>query len=518
MSFTESLEDLVAQNPNGLLSAHTTWGRVPLGLVFDVQNGFPFESRYFNASGDGMPLLRIRDVVRGSTETHYSGKYDPAFVVNRGEIVVGMDGDFHCRVWQGAPALLNQRVCRLTPRSDRYSSALLAQVLQGYLDAVNGKTSAITVKHLSSETIKEIPLPLPPPREQERIVEVIDSYVTRLDDAVASLERVEAKLKAYRASVLKAAVEGRLVPTEASLARAEKRDYEPAEVLLARMLKERRRRWEEAELAKLKAAGKTPKDDKWKARYVEPVAPDGSTLPELPEGWCWTSLGQAFTVTVGATPSRSVPTYWNGDIPWVSSGEVSFRRIKGTKEAITSAGLDASSTKMNPRGSVLLGMIGEGKTRGQAAILDIDACGNQNAAAIWVSQTEVPPEYVYHYLVGQYETTRRRGSGNNQPALNKARVEAIPLPLPPVDEQRRIVERLERDESTIADSEATVEREWKRIHRLRQAILKWAFEGKLVDQDPTDEPAETLLSRIRTERATVSTPKKTLGRGARGAA
>ena len=116
-----------------------------------------------------------------------------------------------------------------------------------------------------------------PASEQRRIVEAIDSYLTRLDDAVASLERVQAKLKAYRASVLKAAVEGRLVPTEASLARAEKRDYEPAEALLARILKERRRRWEEAELAKLKAAGKTPKDDKWKARYEEPVAPDTST-------------------------------------------------------------------------------------------------------------------------------------------------------------------------------------------------------------------------------------------------
>ena len=126
-----------------------------------------------------------------------------------------------------------------------------------------------------------------------RIVDAIDSYLTRLDDAVASLERVQAKLKAYRASVLKAAVEGRLVPTEASLARAEKRDYEPAEVLLARILKERRRRWEEAELAKLKAAGKTPKDDKWKAKYEEPVAPDTSTLPELPEGWCWASVGPA---------------------------------------------------------------------------------------------------------------------------------------------------------------------------------------------------------------------------------
>ena len=84
MSFTESLEDLVAQNPNGLLSAHATWSRVPLDLVFDVQNGFPFESRHFNSSGEGMPLLRIRDVVPGSTETYYSDKFDRAFVVNRG--------------------------------------------------------------------------------------------------------------------------------------------------------------------------------------------------------------------------------------------------------------------------------------------------------------------------------------------------------------------------------------------------------------------------------------------------
>src|SRR6267378_3319568 len=104
--------------------------------------------------------------------------------------------------------------------------------------------------------LEEESLPLAPAPEQQRIVETIDSYLTRLDAAVASLERVRAKLKAYRASVLKAAVEGRVVPTEASLARAEKRDYEPADVLLARILKERRRRWEEAELARLKAAGK----------------------------------------------------------------------------------------------------------------------------------------------------------------------------------------------------------------------------------------------------------------------
>ena len=136
--------------------------------------------------------------------------------------------------------------------------------------------------------------------EQHRIVEAIESYFTRLDDAVATLERVQRNLKRYRASVLKAAVEGRLVPTEAELARAEGRDYEPASVLLERILAERRRRWEEAELAKMKAKGKTPKDDKWKAKYKEPVAPDTSNLPDLPEGWCWATVEQlASTVATG---------------------------------------------------------------------------------------------------------------------------------------------------------------------------------------------------------------------------
>lgn len=143
-----------------------------------------------------------------------------------------------------------------------------------------------------TEFLVEQFLPVPPSGEQRRIVEAIDSYLSRLDAAAASLARVEAKLKAYRASVLKAAVEGRLVPTEAALAKQEQRDYEPASVLLDRILGERRRRWEEAELARLTKAGKPPKDDKWKAKYEQPAAPDPSKLPPLPEGWCWATVEQ----------------------------------------------------------------------------------------------------------------------------------------------------------------------------------------------------------------------------------
>ncbi|MBK6767732.1 MAG: hypothetical protein IPG72_01595 [Ardenticatenales bacterium] len=120
--------------------------------------------------------------------------------------------------------------------------------------------------------------------EQHRIVAALESHLSRLDAALAALTRAHRNLARYRASVLHAAVTGRLVPTEAELARAERRGYEPASALLTRILAERRRRWEEAELAKMVAAGKAPKDDRWKGRYVEPGGAETEGLGELPEG------------------------------------------------------------------------------------------------------------------------------------------------------------------------------------------------------------------------------------------
>ncbi len=132
--------------------------------------------------------------------------------------------------------------------------------LPAYLRAINGATSSVTVKHLSSRTVQEIPLPLPPRSEQDRIVAEIEKQFTRLDAAVAALKRVQANLKRYRAAVLKAACEGRLVPTEAELARKEGRTYETGEQLLARILKERRAKWEADQLAKMHASGKPPSE------------------------------------------------------------------------------------------------------------------------------------------------------------------------------------------------------------------------------------------------------------------
>jgi type I restriction enzyme S subunit len=351
------------------------------------------------------------------------------------------------------------------------------------------------------EQMASYPLPFPPLPEQRRIVAEIEKHFTRLDAAVAALKRTRANLKRYRAAVLKAACEGRLVPNEAELAQAEGRNYEPADVLLERILQERRARWEADELAKMRAKGKVPKDDGWKTRYRELAPPKVAGLSGLPEGWAWASIGQLFQVFVGATPSRARPEFWDGDIPWVSSGEVAFCTIHWTHERITEAGLRNSSTEVHPPGTVLLGMIGEGRTRGQAAILAASACNNQNSAAIRVSEAGLPPEYLYRFLEGQYEQTRQIGSGNNQPALNKSRVQSIVFPLPPLVEQHRIVAEAERRLSVVDEFEKTVEHGLQRAERLRQAILKRAFEGKLVPQDPNDEPASVLLEWIRAERA-----------------
>lgn len=135
--------------------------------------------------------------------------------------------------------------------------------------------------------LESLRVPVPPAAEQQRILESTDELLSDLDAGVVALERVQAKLKHYRASVLKAAVEGALTAEW----RAQHPATEPASALLTRILAERRRRWEEAQLTKFKIAGKAPTKD-WKAKYQEPIAPDASKLPSLPKGWCWASLDQ----------------------------------------------------------------------------------------------------------------------------------------------------------------------------------------------------------------------------------
>lgn len=326
--------------------------------------------------------------------------------------------------------------------------------IRDYL-AANASGVGGSLMRIKASTVKDLPLPLPSVEEQCRLVAELEKHFSRLDEAVATLKRVRANLRRYVAATLHAAFAGELVPKEAELARQHGRLFETGSELLVRLISTR------------------------DSRKTKAVELSRMSLGERAiEGWAWTTLGECFKVGVGATPSRKEAAYWGGSVPWVSSGEVQFSRISRTNESITEAGLANSSTQINPAGSVLLGMIGQGRTRGQAAILDIAAANNQNCAAIWVSCTPVPPEFVYYWLMSRYEQTRGEGSGNNQQALNKSLVEAIPLPLPPLVEQHRIVAEVDRRLSLVREVEAQVSANLARAHVSRHAMLSRSFGGE----------------------------------------
>lgn len=366
-----------------------------------------------------------------------------------------------------------------------------------------------------------LPVPIPPLSEQPRILGDLESLLSRLDAAAASLARVQAKLKAYRASVLKAAVEGRLVPTEAALAKQEQRDYEPASVLLDRILGERRRRWEEAELARLTKAGKPPKDDKWKAKYEQPAAPDPSKLPPLPEGWCWATWSQiGFSQNGRPFPSSE---YRDNGVRLLRPGNLfDDGQVKWTEKntrCLPERWADEYSGHLIGSGEIVMNLTAQSLADdflGRVCITPVNewCLLNQRIARL------TPILCAPRYLLWMFKSSWFRGfvsslnTGSLIQHMFTSQLEHFPIPLPPLEEQLRIGDEVERRISVAEGSAAICERSRGRATRLRQAVLKWAFEGKLVDQDPRDEPADVLLARIAAERAAAPSPK-TRGRRAK---
>ena len=297
--------------------------------------------------------------------------------------------------------------------------------------------------------LEQAPFPLPPLAEQRRIVAEIEKQFTRLDASVAALKRVQANLKRYRASVLKAACEGKLVPTEAELAHADGRDYEPADRLLERILAERRARWKSQE--------------KRRGKYKEPVPPDTSSLPELPEGWVWAALSQISDLKGGATKGKRYRTdEVLTEVPYlrvanVQRGYLDLSEIK-TIEVTQDV---ADQLELMP-GDILFTEGGDRDKLGRGWIWkgEIDGCIHQNH--VFRSRlllSEVHPEFVSWWgnSFGQTFFEQSGKQTTNLASINLSVLSGFPVPLPPPAEQRRIVAEVERRLSVIQQTEAAVE-------------------------------------------------------------
>lgn len=185
------------------------WEPAPLAELLEVQNGFAFDAKKFNAE-KGMPLIRIRDLKGGeTTEARYDGEYDPDYIVNAGDLLIGMDGEFLCHEWKGKPALLNQRVCRLRNFKGTLLPRFLLYGVNKYLKEIEDATSYTTVKHLSSKTVLAIDFPYPPVSEQQRIVSKLDAAFAALSEAEANVERNRANARELFESYLNGVFEGK---------------------------------------------------------------------------------------------------------------------------------------------------------------------------------------------------------------------------------------------------------------------------------------------------------------------
>jgi type I restriction enzyme, S subunit len=496
-----------------------TWDVAFVGDVCsDVQSGFA--SGEHNSTGDGVPHLRPMNVDRNgqldmSVTKSVARGVDPRrlrlgdvlFNNTNSPVLVGKTA----AISVDADVAFSNHMTRLRPHAGidyRFLARQLHYLWMGGYFRVRC-TNHVNQASVSAATLaSSVPVVIPPSNEQVRIVEEVDSLLSRLDGAVADLDAAQRKLKAYRASTLKTAVEGQLVPTEAELARKEGRSYERADVLLERILEERRRRWEEAELAKMTAAGKTPKDDKWKAKYKAPSPPDATNLPPLPEGWCWATAQQ---LTLRITDGEHItPPRTDHGVLLLSARNVGNEGLLFDEvDFISEDTHQELSRRLNiEAGDVLLSCSG---TVGRTCVVPAGLRFSLVRSVAVLKPLLVDSQYLSRALASPLlqAQVHRRKKQTAQANIFQGEIAQLVFPLPPHDEQRRIVEEVERLESVQNSTRKSVSTELVRIRRLRQAILRWAFEGRLVDQAPADEPADVLLARIRAEHAlAVAGPSK----------
>lgn len=336
---------------------------------------------------------------------------------------------------------------------------------------------------------EKVSLPLPPLPEQERIVTKTEELFSDLDTGVEELKKAQAQLKRYRQSVLKAAFEGKL--TE-KWRKAQKKKLEPASVLLEQIRNERKK--------------KAEKEGK---KYKEPEAVDASDLPELPEGWAWARMGQIAEVKLGKMLSPKAYTKGLDQLPYLRNQNVRWGSID-----FSDLNMMGFKKEEQERYSVKAGdlLVCEGGEPGRCAVYQ----GQYSQMMYQKALHRIRPYgEIFSTKFLQYCLTYLVSVSPFLPRLSETTIQHLPLeemilltvPVSSLPEQRRIIEEME-SRFTLADkAEEIITQSLKQAQRLRQSILKRAFEGKLVPQDPNDEPAEKLLERIKAEKAQMESDK-----------
>lgn len=473
---------------------HWEWAK--LVAFSEASYGFAFASSRFNSDKVGMPLIRIRDISSTDTEAYFDGEYDPWYVVKTGDYLVGMDGDFNLRRWRGGAALLNQRVLRLNGWRCGIEPEFVRLPLQMTLDHLHGGTSQTTVKHLSAKQVNGIEIPLPPLAEQHRIVAKVVELMALCDQLEAARADREAardtftlstlaklntpdpetfgqdahfalanlaplttrpdQIKQLRQTILNLAVRGKLVGQDA-------RD-QPASHLLKEIAKARKRLYAEKKIPKPK---ELPSIEEMEFPFP------------LPSGWSWSQLGDlCYQVSDGPHFSPRYVAPEDG-VPFLSTRNV---RASGfdlnALKYVSRTDHEEFCKRIRPeQGDIIYT---KGGTTGIAKVndLDFDFSVWVHLAVLRVEKVILFPKYVEMALNSPhcYAQSQKYTQGTSNFDLGLTRMIKITIPLPPLDEQHRIVAKVDELMALCDQLEASLaEGERARSHLL-ESVLHHALE------------------------------------------
>jgi len=403
------------------------------------------------------------------------------------------------------PVTINQDLRAFVPEQGMDPKFLAWQLIADEREILNGcAKDGTTVASIEGPALSAYPLKVAPAGEQERIVEKLEELLSDLDAGVAELKAAQRKLAQYRQSLLKAAVDGTLT---ADWRAAHGAPQETGAELLQRILTERRARWEQTQLARFAEQGKRPPKG-WQAKYKEPAAPSSSNHLSIPEMWAWTGIEQL----AGGTPHALKAGPFGSALKkqfYTSTGY----KVYGQEQVIRGDAhfgdyfipeekfRELIACAIQP-GDLLISLVG---TTGRILVLPEDALPgiiNPRLLKISLSPGNVRPEYVQIVLESPYarQFFKLNAHGGTMDVLNLGILKELAVPLPGLLEQEEIVRKIYAEFELVEQQESAISRALKHSAAQRKNLLRAAFTGQLVPQDPNDEPASGLLARIRTER------------------
>lgn len=491
------------------------WSYASLDIICNVIMGQSPPSSTYNNTKIGLPFFQGKAEFTDLYPHAIKWCSAPNKIAEKDDVLISVRAPVGPTNLAPSKCCIGRGLAALSPHQGVHSRFIL-YFMRLRENVLADQGTGTTFSAISGNILRSFNVPIASTNEQHRIVAKLEELFSDLDAGVAALQRAKTNLKRYRASVLKAAVEGKL--TEKWRAENKKNNknnsIEPASKLLERILVERRQKWEADQLEKWR---KKKKDSGWSEskiksaeaderkkiskRYCEPAEHEQENLPGIPSSWQWISLGY-LTWSVKDGPHYS-PHYTEDGIPFISSRNIRQNGIDfSTAKYITPQLHMELSERCSPAYGDLL--YTKGGTTG-IALVNREHCDFN----VWVHLAvlklvdSIDPEFVQYALNSPFcymqSQNYTHGVGNQD--LGLTRMVKIALTLPPLQEQVEIVSIVEERLSIIVHIENDIDRQLKLTSNLRQSTLKRAFEGKLVPQDPSDEPASILLERIAKLRA-----------------